>query len=139
MKLFKLTLVLLTLVITSCGSLNKSAAAATNGNWILANINNAPINRMVVVPTLVIDVDALSLSGNGGCNRYGGPIDKLTATDFVVSDKLFSTMMACANQNIESEYLEQLAKVKSFKTSNDLLKLYDASGNNVLTFIKQQN
>ncbi len=141
MKLLKLTPIVLALVfLQSCSTTTSTGMKETaTGNWLLATMNDAPINRMVVLPTLTIDGATNTISGNGGCNTYNGPIEKLTSSAFMVSDKMISTLMACDKENIESQYLLTLSKANTYNVKNDMLNVYDKSGKKILSFIKNQN
>ena len=140
MKFLKLAPLLLALVfLESCSTTPKSPTKTATGDWLLASMNNAPINRMVVVPTLQIRASEMLLSGNAGCNQYSGQIEKLDAKSFMVSDKIVSTMMACNNENIESEYLQKLSMASSYEVKEDKLMVYDKAGKNILSFIKNEN
>ncbi len=140
MKFLKLAPLLLALVLfESCSTTPKLSMQTATGDWLLASMNNAPINRMVVVPTLQIKSSEMMLSGNAGCNQYSGQIEKLDATSFIVSDKIVSTMMACNNENIESEYLQKLSMASTYDVKNGKLMVYDKAGKNILSFIKNEN
>lgn len=56
-----------------------------NGDWILAQLNNAPLNRMVVLPTMSIDLSKNLISGNTGCNNYSTTIKNLNDTGIYAS------------------------------------------------------
>ena len=140
MKLLKIApLLIATIILQSCSSTSSSMKEKTSGSWTLATLNENPINRMVAVPTLEIDVEAMRIFGNAGCNTYNGPLEALNSNEFKVSDKIVSTMMACNNENIESEYLQTLATATKYDMKNGMLKLYNKSGKNVLSFIKNTN
>lgn len=109
-----------------------------NTDWTLATINNHPINRMVVVPTLKVDLNFNRISGNGGCNSYGAEIKKLTQSEITLAS-VIGTMKACMNKNIEGEYFKALNKIASYKVENDKLSFYDNSNNEVLMFLRNNN
>lgn len=140
MKLLKLTsLIIATIIFQSCSSTSSSMKEKTSGSWTLATLNDSPINRMVAVPTLEIDTDAMRVFGNSGCNTYNGPLEALNSKEFKVSDKIASTMMACNTENIEGTYLQTLATATKYEVKNGMLKLYNKTGKNVLSFIKNTN
>ncbi len=141
MKLLKLTPIVIALVfLQACSTTNSTNTKDTaTGNWLLATMNDQPINRMVVLPTITIDSASMTISGNGGCNTYNGPIEKLNSTSFVVSDKIIATLMACDKENIESQYLLTLSKAHTYDIKNDMLNVYDKAGKKILSFVKNQN
>lgn len=141
MKLLKLTPILLAVVfLQSCSTTTSTSKKETaSGNWLLATMNDSPINRMVILPTLTIDAASMTISGNGGCNTYNGPIETLNNAAFTVSDKMISTLMACDKENIESQYLLTLSKANKYDVKNDMLNIYDKGGKKILSFVKNQN
>lgn len=108
------------------------------GDWILVELDGGPINRMVKVPTAKIDISTRMISGFGGCNNYSGKIENLTSKDFK-TDKVLSTMMACMEKNIEPEFGKALSEVETYKIKDGKLYFYNASGKNVLTFIRKND
>ena len=109
-----------------------------NGAWVLARINDQPINRSVPLPTLDIDLAEMHVSGNGGCNGYGGPIAVLDASSIQFGN-LISTEMACMNANIENEYYQALNAVRSFQIKGDFFTCFNAEGEKILAFIKKSS
>lgn len=108
-----------------------------NGDWILSSLNNGPINRMVVLPTLKIDLKKMQLSANGGCNYLSGGIESITKSTITLSP-MISTLKACAEENIESEFALALNEIKSYEVKNSTLTFMNEKGDKVLTFIKGQ-
>ncbi|HTO37580.1 MAG TPA: META domain-containing protein [Brumimicrobium sp.] len=113
----------------------KDPRSSLSGNWILATINGGPINKMVVIPNLSVDLKEMRIAGNAGCNRYFAGIEGLS-TQKITFSQAGATMMACNNENIESEYLKVLGDVATFDFENDLLNFYDEDGNSILSFLK---
>lgn len=106
-----------------------------NGNWVLASINGGKINRMIVLPTMKIDLNTMSISGNGGCNLYSTQISELTTQKIKLTSGL-GTLMACANENIEGEYQEALSKVEKYTLKGEELEFHNNEGKVILTYIK---
>ena len=109
-----------------------------NGHWTLIKLHANPINRMIKLPKMEIDLNEMRISGNGGCNNYSGTIKKLTFSNIIFGN-LLSTKKACLSKNIEQKYLEALVAVKSYKTLHDKLLFYDINEKVVLTFISKSN
>lgn len=109
-----------------------------DGSWVLAKINGGPINRMVALPTLDIDVAKNAVNGNGGCNGFAGQIQKLTPTVFELGE-IAGTLKMCINKNIEPEFYEALRAVKKYELKNDDLVLLDSENKEILSFIKAPN
>lgn len=106
------------------------------GNWILAKINGGPINRMVDVPVLEVDLSMMRVSGNAGCNLYNGQIEKLTGSNIQLS-KIASTRKACINKNIENDYLSAFDSIVSYQADDATLRFLDKDGKELLSFIKK--
>ncbi len=106
-----------------------------HGNWILASINGGNISKMIVLPSMKIDLKSMMISGNGGCNLYSARIEKLTSQNIKLTENL-GTLMECANKNIEDEYLKTLSGVDKYKVNDGELIFTDKEGKNILTFIK---
>jgi len=109
--------------------------AALSGNWALATINGGNINKMIVIPTLNIDLSKMLISGNGGCNLYSASIEKLTSNEILIQESL-GTLMECANDNIELKYHKTLSSVKAYVVNNRILSLSDKDGNVILSYIR---
>lgn len=140
MKLFKLAPILIaTIIFQSCSTTSGVMKEKISGSYTLATMNENPINRMVAVPTLEIDAEGMRIFGNAGCNSYNGPIESLNSEKFLVSDKIATTMMACNKENIETDYLQNLATAEKYEVKDSTLKLYNKSGKNILSFIKNTN
>ncbi|MCB9202953.1 MAG: DUF4377 domain-containing protein [Flavobacteriales bacterium] len=107
-----------------------------NGNWILATLDGNPINRMVKIPTLEIDIAKQLLSGNGGCNNYTSSIKSLTLEKIELYP-VVSTKKACINKNIENEYLKLLNSIKSYTVQGEKLTLYNQENKEILSFLKK--
>lgn len=109
-----------------------------SGEWILADMNNNPINRSIVLPSLSIDLFTKQISGSGGCNNYFGKINDLGITN-IAFGAIASTKKACINQNdIEDEYLAVLGTATQFKVKNEQLSFYNDEDEKILTFLKKE-
>ncbi|MCC7359071.1 MAG: META domain-containing protein [Anaerolineales bacterium] len=117
-----------------------SFAGANTGlagtHWQLTEINGQPAVAGDVTPTLQF-LPEDRLSGNGGCNGYGGAYTvNGSALQF---SEMMSTLMACADDALttqESAYFQALGSVASYALSGDTLTLKDASGAPVLVFAR---
>jgi len=108
-----------------------------NGDWILAKLNDAPINKSIVLPTLKINLGQKRISGSSGCNSYSGYIEKLSTNKLKLGN-IISTEMACiSNNNIEHELYGAFGKIDSFVINNGNLTFYSADGKKLLMFIKK--
>lgn len=110
---------------------------ALSGSWVLANLDGKPLNRMIVLPTLNIDLAKMQVSGNGGCNTYSGGFKSLNSKEMRLGDML-NTMMACNNENIEAQYLKKLSTADYYTVRVDILTIYNKFGDNILSFYKKK-
>ena len=110
---------------------------ALRGSWILARINDHPLNRKIKLPELEIILSSLRAGGDTGCNSYTADIAGLTDTSLRFGP-IAATMRICADENIEREYLSLLEKVSSYRFDGSLLQLLDGEGRLVLSFLKKQ-
>lgn len=85
-------------------------------------------------PYLEFDTDKKTISGNGGCNSYGGNYElndnRLTFTDII------HTEMACDALDTEVLFFEKLNDARTFNLKQDILQLMDDS-NNVIIEMKK--
>lgn len=125
-----LSLILTTLVFSSCSTQNKNMYVPQNyqnlsGAWVLTYITGPRIAFEGLYPgqkpTAVFDIEKKHLSGNSSCNSYGSAI--VLDKDRIKIEKPYSTMMACEG-NGESVYLSTLLKIETFKVNGDTLSFY---------------
>jgi len=135
-------------LLTSCGGETIKESVSLKGtDWQLVSFNrNRPIGSRPI--TLSFD-GGIRLSGNSGCNRYGGQSyhdGKYLNLDFSAKDSdknaapLFSTKMYCPSpaglMNQEREYLAQLRASRRYSVSGDSLTIRD--GANTLVYKRIQ-
>ncbi|WP_353643139.1 META domain-containing protein [Mesorhizobium sp. WSM2239] len=85
-----------------------------------------------VASTLTFDEEG-KISGNGGCNSFGGQAS-FDGAKLKISD-VFSTMMACEQPKVKQEaaFLAALAKTASYTVEDGTLTLLDGSGTALAT------
>jgi len=84
--------------------------------------------------TLIFGTDG-RVSGNAGCNRYGGTVALKGASLLV--DQVFSTKMACvapALMDQETRFLQALQATRSYRMDGTKLVLVDGEGKVRLRF-----
>lgn len=106
-----------------------------NGDWTLNKINNAPIDRSVKVPNMMINLSKMQVGGIGGCNNYTGQITELTSNTIKFGN-IVNTNRACVIKNIEPEYFQAINVVNTFQIKGDNLIFYNDEGNEILSYIK---
>ena len=130
----------LSFILTACGGgeTTKESTSLKNTHWQLTSLNrNKPIGSRPI--TLSFN-DGFKLSGNSGCNRYGGRLyndGKYLNLDFSTKEgdksetALFSTKMYCPSprglMDQEQTYLAQLKTSSRYSVSSDVLTIKDGS------------
>jgi len=105
------------------------------GTWVLKSLNGQNVNDIFKgkTPTMTLNFKENRINGNGGCNTYGGM--------FSYKDNTFSaphmaaTMMACFQENKESDFFAMLAGPNSVKIINGVLT-FMKDGRTVAEFVK---
>ncbi len=111
---------------------------ALHGDWTLIRLNGGPLNRMVAVPSLNINLDENLFSGNNGCNNYSGQIQDINSTVFNLGP-VAATRKACVKKNIEADYNKAVSQIKTYTVADSKLVFYDASGKEILAFLKSES
>jgi heat shock protein HslJ len=115
-------------------------ASLTGKVWQLTQIENttdgvvsAPATG--VVPTLEF-MDDGTISGNGGCNGFGGNYLVAEGNKLAFSE-IISTLMACDNTDIETVYFNGLNSAESYAFVGDQLTMTASGGTVIMTFDSQ--
>lgn len=87
--------------------------------------------ELKVNPTIVLDFEKNTISGNAGCNNYSGVI--ITKGNQIKFENLVATKMYCGNMNIEKEFMKKLATITSFNVTDNQFLLLDEAEKLVLT------
>lgn len=116
----------------------KDLRTELDGSWTLAQLNDHPLNRMVVVPKLNIDLSQKLIYGNGGCNEFTSKLQNLGVSKIELGP-VASTQKACINKNVEAEFNQALNSVKTYQIKGNTVTFYDEAGKKVLAFIKDEN
>jgi len=106
-----------------------SPAAITGMTWHLRAYNNGKQAVVSVLigtdPTAVFGTDG-TVSGNATCNQYNGPYTTTGST--IKIGPLVSTLMACPEQDQETQFLAALQAATTYQVQGLVLELRDASG-----------
>ncbi|ANW95967.1 hypothetical protein AXE80_06595 [Wenyingzhuangia fucanilytica] len=103
--------------------------------WMATRINGNPINRMVSVPRLEINLSTKRIMGNDGCNNFSAPINNITSNKLDFS-QIALTKKTCLKEGVEKEFIKTLNKVKSYELDGLHLILKDKNGKEILSFLK---
>ncbi|MGB1268693.1 MAG: META domain-containing protein [Flavobacteriaceae bacterium] len=113
----------------------KDETVLLNGDWVLTRLNNGPLNRMVTVPTMKIDLSEKRISGNAGCNNYSVSINDVSLKSLDLGIAAMTKKM-CVNKTIEAQYGKALAAIKTYRLTESGLVFYNQSGEEILSYIK---
>jgi len=122
----------LTFVAQSCSSVKPvEKTQLENGAWVLKSMKGEAVETSFTGkrPDLKFDFSKNMVSGNGGCNGYGGEFT-LNEQNVFSAPNLVSTMMACMDASKEPEFFKTLS-------SPDLVVALTKDGN--LTFSEGDN
>lgn len=116
-------------------SLRKSEISFLAGPWRVVEINATECDAPDA--TLIFDTNANKITGNAGCNRLSGDIqrDPMKASSVQFSN-LATTRMTCPYIQTESALLIALEEVTGAKISGNTLELTTSSGKTVIKLKK---
>ena len=105
--------------------------------WVLETYEQDGTRKEVpgdVTVDAEFDGAATTVSGLAGCNQYTGPYT-LSGADLSFG-AIASTQMGCvgAGGDVETAYLANLGKVKSYTATEDTLTLHDANHTAILSY-----
>jgi len=126
-KIFALVLLLPVMLLSACGVPNPFGKDPLDGtSWELVAIST---NRPVNGSRITITFDSGQVSGNSGCNHYGGEYNvKGNRIEFGM---LGTTLMACADPAMmdqESMFTRILGEAGKFEIVDGQLHVYGAGG-----------
>jgi len=80
------------------------------------------------------------LHGSGGCNQYSGEYSSTRGNKLSISNRIASTMMACAPpvSQQEQHYLSLLPKVTHYQLKDGALQLMNAENRIILQYVAHQ-
>ncbi len=107
------------------------------GEWKVVSINNEAVGQAEVEPFVAFDVEAKTMNGSAGCNRFFGSFELGEKCSFKTSN-VGATRMMCPNMEVEDAFLNALNKVTNYSVCGDELTLLDADKNEVLSFEKKE-
>ena len=100
------------------------------GNWIVSKL--VGIDSLSKSPTLTIDLEAKKISGNAGCNSYGGAFS--IEGEQLKFETPFATKMYCTNMKIEKAFFDCLQNTSNYKLVNGELTFFSKDGKELLAF-----
>jgi heat shock protein HslJ len=116
-----------------------TGAQALRGEWNVTSFyTGSAISTPEVGSTLTLDFAGDTVSGNGGCNTFSGPV-KLSGSDRIALGPFASTLAACADPALdtqEQQYLAALGLAETYRVVGDGLTLFRDGGTISLTALR---
>ena len=132
-----MTLLAGSLMMTSCGSVKKTAAVVDlAGEWEIVEVDNKPISSEEI-PFLGFNVKEGQLYGNTGCNSLMATIQLGEDAGDLSFDAVGSTKRMCADMTTEDAILQTLGAVKGFTLEGGKLMLNNADGKELMELKKR--
>lgn len=123
------------LSLASCSSVKQSVKLLGDDTWQLVGIQGAVIQQSPEVPNIKFDHAEQRISGNTGCNGFGGEY-ALNAKALTFS-KIISTQRACLeSMDTENKYMNALRNVNGYVVKDGTL-LLTQDGKTLLEFKKK--
>lgn len=127
-------IIIVSQLLSACGSSNTGSITLDGSEWFLVNMNNQLLQAGNVI---TIKFTEGQVSGSAGCNSYGGDYT-ISQDDVINIGMIMSTAMACLNSDgiMEQEriYLMKLAETSYFQVVGDELFMEDVNQDILLVF-----
>ncbi|MBW6473239.1 MAG: META domain-containing protein [Anaerolineaceae bacterium] len=119
-----------TFALTACQP--KASTSLEGTSWILVELYGQPT---LSDTTITLNLNGDTLTGNDGCNHYGGSYTS-KGDSFSIGEDLMGTLMACeeAIMTQASDYTSALLKASKFNITDNRLHLLDQNGNSLAIF-----
>ncbi|MGL5920358.1 MAG: META domain-containing protein [Bacteroidales bacterium] len=105
---------------SSCGKKEVTDVKTLSGEWVVVELNGAAITPNEEAPYLKLDFNDARMAGKSGCNNMFGAIqlsDSLASS--IRFPQVATTMMACPDMKLETEFLKALDQVRSVEKMKD--------------------
>ena len=138
-NVFMLMLLGSVLMLSSCCNCGRRSAEPVDlqgVTWRLIELNGRVVpNQSDTTKFTVILSNSGELNGRGDCNSYFGRFESATEGELRLSPD-GATKAMCRDMKRETEFLEMMPKVRSFKIDGDVLMLFDSEGKMVAALRK---
>jgi len=105
-----------------------SESSLVDKKWKLTKLMGKPLSELdssAQKVFILFSTEENSLSGNSGCNSFGGTYTLKEGNRFETS-QLISTMMACQNMDIEDQFMGVLQKADTYILQGNKLQITKA-------------
>ncbi|WP_417362857.1 META domain-containing protein [Galbibacter sp.] len=103
-------------------------ASLVDKKWKLSKLMGQPLSELdksALKVFIIFDGQDKRLSGNSGCNSFGGTYTLKEGNRFETS-QMMSTMMACENMDIEDQFMGVLQKADTYIINGNKLQITKA-------------
>ncbi len=108
-----------------------------NDIWLLTKIKGAVVEAAQVnTPQMEIHLRDGRIHGNDGCNSFNGAITQIGQKELRFGPIAATKKFCVNNMELPKQFHAALAKVQSYSIQNNSLALFNAAGDEVLTFKK---
>ncbi|PKO05398.1 MAG: hypothetical protein CVU41_12240 [Chloroflexi bacterium HGW-Chloroflexi-3] len=113
----------------------KVSGSLENTSWILVELYGQPV---LPGTTITLNLNGDTLTGNDGCNHYGGSYTS-NGDSFSIGEDLMGTLMACEETIMTQagDYTSALRKASQYSITDNRLHLLDENGNTLAIFEAQ--
>jgi heat shock protein HslJ len=108
--------------------IESSQASLVDKKWKLTKLMGKPVSELdssAQKVFILFSTEENRLSGNSGCNSFGGTYTLKEGNRFETS-QLISTMMACENMDIEDQFMGVLQKSDTYILQGNRLQITKA-------------
>lgn len=105
-----------------------------NDNWVLTQMGSSSI-KSKNAPRMEINLNENRVTGNDSCNRYMGPITKISQSEIRFGN-FGVTRMACIDMSMATRFYNAMEKVRLYRLKNAELILFDKNDVELLRFGK---
>ncbi len=94
------------------------------GKWTLSHLNgiDIPTDKYLKTPYLEFNSDEKRVTGNASCNGFNGAV--FFDNQYIRFSNLAVTRMMCVHDNMEQEFLKEIATITNYKLIDSKLHLY---------------
>ncbi len=112
-----------------------STTSQLDGGWTAARIMGAPINRKFPIPTMKFSQADMRITGSDGCNNFMAEIISVSGSNLKLGPAA-GTKKMCPQMDAADAFNKAMGQVSSYKLEDNMLKLYNSNGEEVIAFIK---
>lgn len=103
--------------------------------WSLTELYGKKLPENSIRPDMEINLNSLTVNGNGGCNTYRGSIVTYSG-DKLKFGPIMSTKAACPDMEVEANFQQALDEVQRFELKGPNLIFNNEIGQTILQFKK---